>query len=67
MGRYNEELVWLTGNLKLKVTNYSRSVYDPRGVACLASGGDDDDDDDSGDEGDSEATPGYQPRKRRHH
>ena len=67
MGRYNEDLVCLAGNLKLKVTNYSRSVYDPRGVACLASGGDDDDDDDSGDEGDSEATPGYQPRKRRHH
>ena len=53
-------------NLKLEVTNYSRHLYGPEGAAHLG-GGDDDDDDDGGDEKDSEATPSYQPRKRRHH
>ena len=67
-----EELVWLAKNLKLKVTNYSRSLYGLRGVAYPSSGGDNDDDDGDGgggggDEKDSEATPSYQPRKRRHH
>ncbi|KAK9993578.1 hypothetical protein SO802_023281 [Lithocarpus litseifolius] len=64
-----EELVWLVGNLKLEVTNYSRNLYGPRGAA-YPGGGDDDDDDDGGgggDEEDSEATPSYQSRKRRHH
>ena len=54
-------------NLKLEVTNYSRSLYGPGGAAYPSSGGDDDDDDDYGDEEDSEATLSYQPRKRRHH
>ena len=59
-------------NLKLKVTNYSRSLYGLRGVAYPGSGGDNDDGDGDGgggggDEKDSEATPSYQPRKRRHH
>ena len=49
-----EELVWLAGNLKLEVTNYSRSLYSLRGVS-YPSGGDDDDDGD--DEEDSEVTP----------
>ena len=54
-------------NLKLEVTNYSRSLYGPRGAA-YSSGGDDDDDDDGGgggggDEEDSKATLSYQPRK----
>ena len=56
--------MWLARNLKLEVTNYSRELYGPGGVAHL--GGGDDDDDDSGEEEDSEATPSYQPRKRRH-
>ena len=57
-------------NLKLKVTNYSRSLYGLREVAYPGSGGDSDDGDGGGgggDEKDSEATPSYQPRKRRHH
>ena len=49
-----EELVWLAGNLKLEVTNYSRSLNSLRGVS-YPSGGDDDDDGD--DEEDSEVTP----------
>ena len=53
-------------NLKLEVTNYSRSLYSPRGAAHPGSG-DDDNDDDGRDEEDSEATPSYQLRKRRHH
>ena len=61
----HEELAWLAGNLKLKVTNYSRHLYDPEGAAHP--GGGDDDDDDGGDKEDLEATPSYQPRKRRHH
>ena len=52
----HKELVWLAGNLKLEVTNYSRYLYGPRGVAHPG----------SGDEEDSEATPSYQPRKRWH-
>ena len=60
----HEELVWLAGNLKLEVTNYSSELYGPRGVAH-PSGGDDDDDD--GEEEGSEATPSYWSRKRRHH
>ena len=54
----HEELVWLVGNLKLEVTNYSRNLYGPGGVAYLGSGGDDDDDN-RDDEEDSEATPSY--------
>ena len=57
----------MVGNLKLEVTNYSRSLYGPKGAAYLGDGDDDDDDDSGGDEEDSEATPSYQPRKRRHH
>ena len=56
--------MWLAGNLKLEVTNYSSKLYGPRGVAH-PSGGDDDDDD--GEEEGSEATPSYWSRKRRHH
>ena len=52
----------MAGNLKLKVTNYSRNLYYPRGAAYPGNGGDDDDD--GGDENDSEATPSYQLRKR---
>ena len=48
-------------NLKLEVTNYSRSLYGPRRAAYLGSGGDDDD---GGDEEDLEKTLSYQPRKR---
>ena len=58
----HKELVWLAGNLKLNVTNYSRNLYYPRGAAYPGNGGDDDDD--GGDENDSEATPSYQLRKR---
>ena len=50
-------------NLKLEVTNYSRSLYGPRGAA-YSSGGDDDDGGGGGDgEEDSKATLSYQPRK----
>ena len=45
------------------MTNYSRSLYGPEGVAYPGSGGGDDDDDGSGDEEDSEATLSYRPRK----
>ena len=31
----HEELVWLAGNLKLEVTNYSRDLYGLGGVAHL--------------------------------
>jgi len=61
----HKELVWLAGNLKLEVTNYSRSLYYPRGAAHSSGG--DDDDNDNGDEEDSEATPSYQQRKRWYH
>ena len=44
-----KELVWLARNLKLKVTNYSRKLYSPKGVAYLGSG------DDHGKEKDLEA------------
>ena len=56
-----KEFLWLAENLKLKVTNYSRELYGPGGVAKPGNGGDDD-----GEEEDSEAIPSYQPRKRRH-
>ena len=49
-------------NLKPKMTNYSRSLYGPGGVAYPGGGGGDDDD--GGDEEDSEVTLSYQPRKR---
>ena len=58
-------MVWLAGNLKLEVTNYSRKLCSLGGVAHLSSG--DDDDDDDGEEEDSEATYIYWLRKRRHH
>ena len=57
--------MWLAEDLKLEVTNYSRELYGPRGVAHLG-GGDDDDGGGGGKEEDLEATPSYQPRKRRH-
>ena len=60
-------MVWLAGNLKLEVTNYSRKLCSLGGVAHLSSGDDDDDDDDDGEEEDSEATYNYRLRKRRHH
>ena len=61
-------MVWLVGNLKLEVTNYSRKLCSLGGVAHLSSGDDDDDDDDDdGEEEDSEATYIYRLRKRRHH
>ena len=52
-------------NLKLELANYSRYLYNTRGMAHPSSG--DDDDEDGGNEEDSEATPSYQPRMRRHH
>ena len=57
----HEELVWLAGNHKLDVTEYSKQLYGGEGV---------DDDDGGGDGGGgggggSESTPSYQPRKRR--
>ena len=55
----HEELVWLAGNLMLKVTNYSKSLYNPGGDAHPSGG----DDDDGGEGEDLEATPSYQPRK----
>ena len=60
-------MVWLAGNLKLEVTNYSRKLCSLGGMAHLSSGDDDDDDDDDGEEEDSEATYIYRLRKRRHH
>ena len=55
----------MAGNLKLEVTNYSKSLYGSRRVAYLGSGGNDDDDDHhGGDEEDLEAALSYQPRKR---
>ena len=59
--------MWLAVNLKLEVTNYSSELYGPGGVAHPSGDGDDgDDDNDGGEEEDSEVTPSYQPRKRRH-
>ena len=60
----HEELVWLAGNLKLEVTEYSRRIYSPKEFAH-PSGGDDDDGDDGG-AGGSETTPNYQPWRSRH-
>lgn len=48
----HKELVWLVGNLKLEVTEYSRQIYGPGG--CTQPGDDDDDDGD-----DPEMTPSY--------
>ena len=59
----HKEQVWLARNLKLKVTWYSKDLYSPRGLAYPNNDDDDDDDSDGGE--DSEATPSYQPRKRR--
>ncbi|KAL0004867.1 hypothetical protein SO802_012428 [Lithocarpus litseifolius] len=62
----HEELIWLAGNLKLEVSEYSRGIYDPEGFAHP---GDDDDDDEGGDDGGaggSKTTLSYQPRKRHH-
>ena len=43
------------------MTNYSKSLYSPKGAAYPGSGGDDDDnDDDGGNKEDLEATPSYQ-------
>ena len=61
--------VSMVGNFKFEVTNYLSDLYGPGGATHLGCGGDDDDDDDDdggGEEEDSEATPSYQPRKRRH-
>ena len=49
-------MVWLTGNLKLEVTQYSKDLFGPRGLAYP--GNDDDDSDSDGGE-DSEATPSH--------
>ena len=49
----------MAGNLKLEVTNYSRSLYGLGGAAHPDSGGDDDDDGGGGDEKNSEVTPSY--------
>ena len=46
----------MAGNLKLEVTNYSRSLYDS-GEAAHTGDGDCD-----GDKEDSKATPSYQPK-----
>ncbi|KAK9996839.1 hypothetical protein SO802_021525 [Lithocarpus litseifolius] len=51
----SKKLVWLAGNLKLEVTQYSKDLY---GLEGLAYPGNDDDDDGDGDSGeDSEASP----------
>ena len=55
----HEELVWLAGNLKLEVTEYSRQIYGPDGYAYH---GNDVNDDDDGDE--LKTTLTYQSRKR---
>ena len=54
----HKELIWLIGNLKLEVTEYSRQIYGPRGYTHLG----DDDDDDDGDV--PKMTPSYRLRKR---
>ena len=56
--------MWLAGNLKLEVTNYSRKLCSLGGVAHPSSG---DDVDDDGEKEDSEATSRYRLRKRQHH
>ena len=58
--------------LKSEVTNYSRELYGLGGMTHPSSGDNDDDDGGGGGGGggkeeDFEATPSYQPRKRRHH
>ena len=57
----HEELVWLAGNLKLKMTQYSKDLYGTEGLAYPSN---DDDDGDGGGCEDSEVTPSYQPRKK---
>jgi len=57
----HEELVWLAGNFKLEVTEYSRRIYGPGGFAYLSGS-----DDGEGGVGGFETTPSYQPRKRRY-
>lgn len=58
-------MVWLAGNLKLKVAQDLKDLYDPRGLAYPDGDDDDDDDDGDGDGGkDSEVTPSHRPRKR---
>ena len=54
----HEKLVWLAGNLKLELTEYSWQLY--------GGGYDDDDDDDDGGDGVGglESTLSHQPRKR---
>lgn len=47
--------MWLAGNPKLKVTEYSRQLY---------GGADVGDDDDGGGGGGSKSTPSHHPRKR---
>lgn len=39
-------LVWLVGNLKLEVTEYSKQMYGSEGLPYPSDGGDDDDGDD---------------------
>ena len=60
----HEELVWLAGNLKLEVTEYSKQIYGLIGFAQPRDNDNDDDvdDDDNGD--DPEATASYRLRKR---
>ena len=61
----HEELVWLDGNLKLEVPQYSKDLYGPGRLAYPNNDDDDDNDDGDGDGGeDSEATLSYQPVKR---
>ena len=58
-------MVWLAGNLKLEVTNYSRRLYGLEGVVHPSDG--DDDGGDGSDEEDSKVTHNYRSRNRRHH
>ena len=60
-----EKLVWLTRNVKLGVTKYSRQIYGPRGLT-YSGGGDNDDDDGDGGASGLKTTLSYQLRKRHH-
>ena len=60
-----EKLVWLTRNVKLEVTKYSRQIYGPRGFT-YSGGGDNDDDDGDGGASGLKTTLSYQLRKRHH-
>ena len=53
-----KELVWLTGNLKLEMIEYSRQLYGGKD-------GEEEDDDGGDGAGGLESTPSHQPRKRR--